>query len=60
MQHQEAGEMIEFSKEDTEAIARIDLAALKPILPEDQFNALAKFVQVNQSVVGLNEGVTRQ
>lgn len=52
--------IVEFTEEDTLAIATIDLQALKPVVTPAQFAAIAKFVHVNQTITGLNEGILSQ
>jgi len=45
-----------FTPEDTRAIASLPLGLIKPVVSEAQFNALAKFVNINQMVTGLVTG----
>lgn len=52
--------MVEFTEEDTAAIASINLALIKPVLSPAQFEAITKFVHVNQTIQGLNEGGNAQ
>jgi len=51
---------ITFSSEENEAIASIDLNAIRPILPKDQFDALAKMIGCISGFVSLSNMATRQ
>lgn len=53
----EAVDIVAFTPQDVEAIATLPLTLIKAVVSEAQFAALTKFVNINQTVTGLNDGV---
>lgn len=51
---------MDFTDEEIAAIAAIDLAKLKAVLPAEQFEALAKFVTCFGGYTDLKEGSRKQ
>lgn len=50
-------DIVAFSPEDVHAISTLPLTLIKAVVSEAQFAALTKFVNINQTITGLNDGV---
>lgn len=48
-------DIVAFTPEDVQAISSLPLSVIKCVVTEAQFTALTKFVNVNQTIMGLNE-----
>jgi hypothetical protein len=57
---EKAHDSVEFTEEENEAIAEIDLGILRSALPQHQFLAISKLINCIAACVNLNEGIKRQ